>query len=99
MLVRSFVCPLCRATADSVYFLAAGSKFEGAQKAGEIPLNASGAMYSHVFGTNASAFELFVVERKIMGPCWLNIEAPTVKDPKKAGVSRLIALLVVEPPR
>lgn len=86
----SFAIPLYRATADPA-ISPAGSKFEGSQKAGEIPLDASGALYSHVFGTNASAFELFVVERKIMGPCWLNIEAPTVKDPKTAGVSCLIA--------
>ncbi|KAK4050302.1 DNA-directed DNA polymerase alpha catalytic subunit pol1 [Microbotryomycetes sp. JL201] len=46
----------------------------------EIPLDASGERFSHVFGTRNSAFELFVVERKIMGPCWLNIKAPTVTN-------------------
>lgn len=39
----------------------------------DIPMEASGERYSHVFGTNATAFELFVVEKKIMGPCWLNL--------------------------
>ncbi|KAK4052007.1 DNA-directed DNA polymerase alpha catalytic subunit pol1 [Microbotryomycetes sp. JL221] len=46
----------------------------------DIPLDASGERFSHVFGTKNSAFELFVVERKIMGPCWLNIKAPQVKN-------------------
>ncbi|ORX36128.1 hypothetical protein BD324DRAFT_642777 [Kockovaella imperatae] len=39
----------------------------------EIPMDTSGSTFSHVFGTNTSAFELFVVKRKIMGPCWLKI--------------------------
>ncbi|KAF8316797.1 DNA polymerase alpha catalytic subunit [Clavulina sp. PMI_390] len=29
---------------------------------------------SHIFGTQTSAFELFVVKRKIMGPCWLRVQ-------------------------
>lgn len=45
----------------------------------EIPMNSSGSTFSHVFGTNTSAFELLVVKRKIMGPCWLEI--------KEAGLS------------
>lgn len=58
-------------------FHAASSSFktEGGR---DIPLNASGERYSHVFGSNTSPFELFVVERKIMGPCWLNITGAEV---------------------
>lgn len=44
----------------------------------DIPADASGERYSHVFGTNTSGFELFVIDRKIMGPCWLNIPAPRI---------------------
>lgn len=40
----------------------------------ELPLNASGATFSHVFGANTSPFELLVLKRKIMGPCWLEIK-------------------------
>lgn len=42
-----------------------------------------------VFGTNTSAFELLVIKRKIMGPCWIQI-----KDPKfdNLGVIRLFSL-------
>ncbi|KAK7031479.1 DNA polymerase [Favolaschia claudopus] len=32
---------------------------------------------ARIFGTNTTAFELLVMKRKIMGPCWL-----TIKDPK-----------------
>jgi hypothetical protein len=44
----------------------------------DIPIDASGELYSHVFGTTATPFERLVVDRKIMGPCWLNVTAPKV---------------------
>ncbi|KAK7051399.1 DNA-directed DNA polymerase alpha catalytic subunit pol1 [Paramarasmius palmivorus] len=51
---------------------------------------------ARIFGTNTSAFELLVLKRKIMGPCWIKVKEPevnykgvswckieiTVKDPK-----------------
>ncbi|GAA6024619.1 hypothetical protein JCM10207_001023 [Rhodosporidiobolus poonsookiae] len=40
----------------------------------DIPIDASGEYYSRVFGSTATAFERFVVDRKIMGPCWLNVK-------------------------
>ncbi|KAK8846576.1 hypothetical protein IAR55_005662 [Kwoniella newhampshirensis] len=63
----------------------------------ELPLDASGPTFSHVFGANTTPFELLVIKRKIMGPCWLEIKEPslstksaswtkiefTVSDPKK----------------
>ncbi|TIB11245.1 hypothetical protein E3P89_02421 [Wallemia ichthyophaga] len=39
-----------------------------------LPLGLSGKTFSHIFGTNTSPFELFVVKRQIMGPCWLKLE-------------------------
>jgi DNA polymerase alpha subunit A len=39
----------------------------------QLPLDLSGRTFSHVFGTNTSAFELFAIKRKIMGPCWLKV--------------------------
>ncbi|KAG8710371.1 DNA-directed DNA polymerase alpha catalytic subunit pol1 [Ceratobasidium sp. 423] len=39
-----------------------------------LPMDLSGATFSRVLGTNTSAFELFVLKRKIMGPCWLEIK-------------------------
>jgi DNA polymerase alpha subunit A len=33
-----------------------------------------GETFSHVFGTNTSLFEQFVLWKNIMGPCWLTIE-------------------------
>lgn len=40
----------------------------------ELPLHASGPTFSHIFGTNTTPFELLVLKRKIMGPCWLEIK-------------------------
>lgn len=37
-------------------------------------MDLTGRTFSHVFGTNTSQFELFVVKRRIIGPCWLEIK-------------------------
>ncbi|POW04709.1 hypothetical protein PSTT_10205 [Puccinia striiformis] len=34
----------------------------------------TGKTFSKIFGTGTSAFELFLLKRKIMGPCWLDIQ-------------------------
>lgn len=39
-----------------------------------LPMDVTGETFSHVFGTNTSLFEQFVLWKNIMGPCWLNIE-------------------------
>ncbi|KAF2398438.1 DNA polymeras-like protein alpha catalytic subunit [Trichodelitschia bisporula] len=36
-------------------------------------LGLTGKTFSHVFGTNTSLFEQFVLWKNIMGPCWLSI--------------------------
>ncbi|KAL6711128.1 DNA-directed DNA polymerase alpha catalytic subunit pol1 [Coniothyrium glycines] len=36
----------------------------------------SGETFSHVFGTNTSLFEQFVLWKNVMGPCWLKIDEP-----------------------
>lgn len=38
-----------------------------------IPLDLNGRTFSRVFGTTALLFELFVMQRNVMGPCWLEI--------------------------
>ena len=45
----------------------------------QIPANVSSPTFSRIFGTNTSAFELLVLKRKIMGPCWLQIRKPHVE--------------------
>lgn len=40
----------------------------------ELPMDLSGKTFSHIFGTNTTPFELLVIKRKIMGPCWLEIK-------------------------
>lgn len=38
-----------------------------------IPANLTGETFAAVFGTNTSIFESFVMQRQIMGPCWLTV--------------------------
>ncbi|KAI9509680.1 hypothetical protein F5148DRAFT_1185768 [Russula earlei] len=45
----------------------------------QIPANVTSPTFSRIFGTNTSAFELLVLKRKIMGPCWLQIKKPHVE--------------------
>lgn len=46
----------------------------------QLPLDLKGKTFSRVFGANTSAFELFVVKRRIMGPCWLDVESVDIRD-------------------
>ncbi|KAL2830735.1 DNA polymerase family B-domain-containing protein [Aspergillus pseudoustus] len=39
-----------------------------------LPMETKGETFSHVFGTNTSLFEQFVLWKNIMGPCWLKFE-------------------------
>ncbi|ORY28383.1 hypothetical protein BCR33DRAFT_667040 [Rhizoclosmatium globosum] len=43
-----------------------------------IPSDTTGVCFSHIFGTNTSALENFIIKRKIMGPCWLEIRNPVL---------------------
>ncbi|KAG5716236.1 DNA polymerase alpha catalytic subunit [Termitomyces sp. T112] len=44
----------------------------------QIPSNACSPNIAQIFGTNTTAFELLVLKRKIMGPCWLEIKNPQI---------------------
>jgi DNA polymerase alpha subunit A len=52
----------------------------------QVPMNACSPNILRIFGTNTSAFELFVLKRKIMGPCWLQIKKPQI-DYKGVSIS------------
>lgn len=39
-----------------------------------------GKTFACVLGTNTSAFELIVLKRKIMGPCWLRVKKPHAEN-------------------
>ncbi|KAI9099252.1 DNA polymerase family B-domain-containing protein [Phlyctochytrium arcticum] len=39
----------------------------------EIPAKSTGRTFSRIFGAQSSALELFILKRKLMGPCWVNI--------------------------
>uniref|UniRef100_A0A665VTB0 DNA polymerase n=1 Tax=Echeneis naucrates TaxID=173247 RepID=A0A665VTB0_ECHNA len=41
-----------------------------------LPSDLRGETFSHVFGTNTSSLEHFLLSRKIKGPCWLDIKTP-----------------------
>ncbi|KZP01754.1 DNA polymerase alpha catalytic subunit, partial [Calocera viscosa TUFC12733] len=62
----------------------------------QLPTDISGPSFSRVFGTNTSAFELLVLKRKIMGPCWLQVKEPTISH---TGVSWCKLEVVVSNPK
>lgn len=41
-----------------------------------LPSNLCGETFSHVFGTKSSALELFLLDRRIRGPGWLDVKFP-----------------------
>ncbi|XP_056155811.1 DNA polymerase alpha catalytic subunit [Lampris incognitus] len=45
-----------------------------------LPSDLKGATFSHVFGTNTSSLEQFLLSRKIKGPCWLDIKTPQLSS-------------------
>ncbi|KAH8116362.1 hypothetical protein DFH11DRAFT_1580132 [Phellopilus nigrolimitatus] len=45
----------------------------------QIPNHVTSPNFSRIFGTSSSAFELLVLKRKIMGPCWLEIKNPHIE--------------------
>ncbi|XP_015196960.2 DNA polymerase alpha catalytic subunit isoform X1 [Lepisosteus oculatus] len=47
----------------------------------QLPSDLRGETFSHVFGTNTSGLEHFLLGRKIRGPCWLDIRAPQLCSP------------------
>lgn len=52
----------------------------------EIDPKTEGATFSKIFGCKGGALELFLLKRKLMGPCWIKIAAPT-PSPKNVLIS------------
>ncbi|KAF5362489.1 hypothetical protein D9756_002711 [Leucocoprinus leucothites] len=46
----------------------------------QVPAQAESPNIANIFGTGTSAFELLVLKRKIMGPCWLQIKNPVLDN-------------------
>ena len=44
----------------------------------QLPTDLSGSTFSHIFGSNTSALENFVIKRKLMGHCWIQISNPII---------------------
>lgn len=55
-----------------------------------VPSDVSSPNFARIFGTSASAFELLVLKRKIMGPCWLQINNPQIDNKGVCGAHLLV---------
>jgi len=55
-------------------------------------MNAESPNIARIFGTNTNAFELLVMKRRIMGPCWLQIKNPQIDN---KGVSDIFDLALI----
>ncbi|EEB06508.2 DNA polymerase alpha catalytic subunit [Schizosaccharomyces japonicus yFS275] len=53
------------------------------------PFDLSGQTFSRVFGTHTALFEQFVLEKDVMGPCWLRIRSPDFDSVKNTSWCRL----------
>lgn len=42
-----------------------------------------GRTFTHVLGTNTSLLELLIIQKQIMGPCWITIKNPGVTHEKQ----------------
>jgi DNA polymerase alpha subunit A len=60
----------------------------------QIASDATSPNISRIMGTGTSAFELLVVKRKIMGPCWLEVKEPVVTS---KGVRLHLRILLFHP--
>src|ERR1041385_717905 len=47
-----------------------------------------GSQYGHIFGTSTKATENFLIQKKIMGPCWLKIKTSTVVNNSLSRVNK-----------
>src|SRR6185312_15719237 len=61
-----------------------------------VEMGTTGETFSHVFGTNTSLFEQFVLWKNVMGPCWLRIKDGDFNAIKNASHCKL-ELLVEHP--
>ncbi|XP_045609445.1 DNA polymerase alpha catalytic subunit [Procambarus clarkii] len=46
-----------------------------------LPGDLCGETFSHAFGTSSSAMELFLLDRRIKGPGWLDVKLPQLSSP------------------
>ncbi|KAJ3751747.1 hypothetical protein EV360DRAFT_75952 [Lentinula raphanica] len=53
----------------------------------KIPADAQSPNIARRFGTSTSAFELLVLNRRIMGPCWIQIKNPQIDDSGVTNIS------------
>ena len=51
----------------------------------QIPIDTTSRVIEKIYGTNTSAFEILVLKRKIMGPCWLQVKDAKISDKGVSG--------------
>jgi DNA polymerase alpha subunit A len=61
---------------EVLYPFSSTSLTDTANEEPQLPFDLQGKTFSRVFGAWTGIFERFVLERKIMGPCWLQIVDP-----------------------
>ena len=49
----------------------------------QLPTNLTGKTFECLFGANQSMLELFILKRKIKGPCWLTIKGIKLADVRR----------------
>lgn len=72
--------------------------FKTPKAAKPLPENLLGSTFNHVFGTTTALFELFVLQRNIMGPCWLEFANPdydAIANSSHCRVEAAVKLLLV----
>lgn len=52
-----------------------------------VDIASNGRHYAHVFGLNVGAVETLLVRRRIMGPCWLQLQNAVVRAPSPSNVT------------
>ncbi|ODQ64174.1 hypothetical protein NADFUDRAFT_12632, partial [Nadsonia fulvescens var. elongata DSM 6958] len=57
-----------------------------------LPADLEGETFSRVFGASTSLFEQFVLNRRIMGPCWLEIASPEFDSVKNTSWCKIDVL-------
>jgi DNA polymerase alpha subunit A len=64
-----------------------------------LPLKLCGKTFSHVFGVRSSPMELFFLERRLMGPCWLTVSNAVSAAENNVSVSWAKSEFYVDSPK
>lgn len=60
-----------------------------------LPGDLCGETFSHAFGTSSSAMELFLLDRRIKGPGWLDVKLPQLSSPAVSWCKIEVSLIII----